>query len=161
MVHATPRNVTNGYTVGTVFSVRSSPMAASPNKVKLMETVFSLGSVPRIYKKNQQDKHDLCDENHKRRVEAMVQALLEAKTTILWKKVRTCDIQKWIKSSKLRMACGTVGIPNEFSHFPRSKSGPKTRLRWQICRIQVSLDSVHGIARHCNVRVWDLRNAWP
>jgi hypothetical protein len=62
---------------------------------------------------NQFAPHDLCEENHKRLVEARVQALLEAEGDNPLGKVRPRDIQKLIKSLKLRKACGIDGFPNE------------------------------------------------
>jgi hypothetical protein len=44
---------------------------------------------------NQLAHHDLCDEKHERRVEAKVQALLEAvNSPPPLEKIRSCDIQK-------------------------------------------------------------------
>jgi hypothetical protein len=51
---------------------------------------------------NQFMPHDLCDKNHERRVEARVQALLEAVDNNHHKKLRTCDLQKLINSPKLK-----------------------------------------------------------
>jgi hypothetical protein len=69
---------------------------------------------------NQFTLHDLCDENHKQRVEARVQALLETADDTHLEKLRPCDIQKLVKSLKLRKACGLDGIPNQcLSHIPR------------------------------------------
>jgi hypothetical protein len=44
--------------------------------------------------------HYLCDVNHKQRVEAIVQALLEAADDTPLEKVRPCDTMKLIKSLK-------------------------------------------------------------
>jgi hypothetical protein len=64
--------------------------------------------------------HDLCDKNHEWWVEAKVQALLETVDKNTLQRIRPCDIQKLIKSLKLRKACGTDGIPNEcLRHLPR------------------------------------------
>jgi hypothetical protein len=64
--------------------------------------------------------HDLCDENHERRVEAKVQALLETVDKNPPRRIRPCDLQKLIKSLKLRKACGIDGILNEcLRHLPR------------------------------------------
>jgi hypothetical protein len=53
-------------------------------------------------------------------VEARVQALLEAVDDNPSEKVRPCDLQKLIKSLKLRKACGIDSIPNEcLRHLPR------------------------------------------
>jgi hypothetical protein len=57
--------------------------------------------------------HDLCDENHERRVEARVQALLDTVDNNPPQKIRPCDLQKLINSLKLKKACGIDGIPNE------------------------------------------------
>jgi hypothetical protein len=56
--------------------------------------------------------HDLCDDNHERRVEAGVQALLETVDKDPPQRIRPCDLQKLINSLKLRKACGIDGIPN-------------------------------------------------
>jgi hypothetical protein len=61
---------------------------------------------------NQFTHHDLCDENHERRVEARVQTLLEAVDSKPPEIIRPCDIQKLISSLKLRKSCGIDGIPN-------------------------------------------------
>jgi hypothetical protein len=55
----------------------------------------------------------LWGENYKRRMEVWVQALLVATDDTPLRKVRPCDIQKIIKSSKLRWVCGIGGIPNK------------------------------------------------
>jgi hypothetical protein len=69
---------------------------------------------------NQFTSHDLCGENHKRRVEARVQALLVSVNDNPLGKVRPCDIQKLVHSMKLRNACGLDCIPNEcLKHLPR------------------------------------------
>jgi hypothetical protein len=62
---------------------------------------------------NQFTHHDLCDENHERRVEARVQTLLEAVDNKLPERIRPCDLQKLINSLKLRKSYGIDGIPNE------------------------------------------------
>jgi hypothetical protein len=70
--------------------------------------------------------HDLCDESHERQVEAKVQAQLETVDKNTPQRIRPCDIQKIIKSLKLRKACGINGIPNEcLRHLPR---GPLVHL---------------------------------
>jgi hypothetical protein len=56
--------------------------------------------------------HYLCDDNHERRVEAGVQALLETVDNNPPQKIRPCDLQKLINSLKLRKARGIDGIPN-------------------------------------------------
>jgi hypothetical protein len=72
------------------------------------------------YLENLFTPHDLCEENHEWRVEARVQALLEAADDNPLEKIRPCDIQKLIRSLKLRKACGIDGIPNEcLRHLPR------------------------------------------
>jgi hypothetical protein len=64
--------------------------------------------------------YDLCDENHERRLEAKVQALLETVDKNPPQRIRPCDVQKLIKSLKLRKACGIDGITNEcLRHIPR------------------------------------------
>jgi hypothetical protein len=62
---------------------------------------------------NQFTLHDLCDENHKRQVEARVQTLLEAINNSSPEKIRPCDLQIFVNSLKLRKAFGIDGIPNE------------------------------------------------
>jgi hypothetical protein len=63
--------------------------------------------------------HDLCDENHERRVEAGVQALLESVDNNPLESVRPCYILEIIRTLKLRKACRTDGIPNEcLRHLP-------------------------------------------
>jgi hypothetical protein len=69
---------------------------------------------------NQFTPHDLCDENHDERVEARVQALLEAADSDPPKRIRPCDLQKLLNSLTLKKACGIDGIPNEcLRHLPR------------------------------------------
>jgi hypothetical protein len=64
--------------------------------------------------------HELCDENHERRVEAKVQALPETVDKNPSQRIRPCDVQILINSLKLRKACGIDGIPNEYlRHLPR------------------------------------------
>jgi hypothetical protein len=60
---------------------------------------------------NQFTPHDLCNENHERRVEARVQALLEVKI------IRPCDLQKLINSLKSKKACEIDGIPKELKKY--------------------------------------------
>jgi hypothetical protein len=68
---------------------------------------------------NQFTPNDLCDENHERRVEARVQALLESVDNNPHERIRPCDVLKFIKTLKLRKACGIDGIPNEcLRHLP-------------------------------------------
>jgi hypothetical protein len=62
---------------------------------------------------------DVPDEDHERRVEARVQAMLEAIENNPSERLRPCD-QKLIQSLNLRNACGIDGIPNEcLRHLPR------------------------------------------
>jgi hypothetical protein len=69
---------------------------------------------------NQFAPHDLFDYNNERRVESRVQALLETVDNNPRERVRTCDLQKFINTLKLRRACGIDGIPNEcLRHLPR------------------------------------------
>jgi hypothetical protein len=64
--------------------------------------------------------HDLCDENHERRVEAAVQALHETVDNNPSVRIKPCELQTLIKLLKLRKACGIDGIPNEcLRHIPR------------------------------------------
>jgi hypothetical protein len=64
--------------------------------------------------------HDLCDKNHEQRVEARVQALLEAVDNNPCERIRPCDLYKLIYSLKLRKTCGIDGILNEcLRHLPR------------------------------------------
>jgi hypothetical protein len=62
---------------------------------------------------NQFTPHDLCDENHKRQVEARVQTLLKVVDNSSPERIRPCNLQKLVNSLKLRKACGIDGIPNE------------------------------------------------
>jgi hypothetical protein len=63
--------------------------------------------------------HDMCEENHERRVVACVQALSEAIDDSP-ERVRPCDVQKLLNSLKLKKACGIDRIPNEcLRHIPR------------------------------------------
>jgi hypothetical protein len=62
---------------------------------------------------NQFTPHDVCNENHERRVEARVQALLKAVDNNPPESIRLCDLQKLINSLKLKNACRIDGIPNE------------------------------------------------
>jgi hypothetical protein len=63
---------------------------------------------------NQFTQHDLCDENHKRQMEARVQTVLKAVDNNPPDRIRPYDQQKLVSSLKLRKACGIDGIPNEF-----------------------------------------------
>jgi hypothetical protein len=60
--------------------------------------------------------HDLCDENHERRVEARVQALLEAADS---------DLQKLLNSPKLKR-------PVELTAFQTNASGTFQEDHWSI-----------------------------
>jgi hypothetical protein len=69
---------------------------------------------------NQFTSHDECDENHERRVETRVKALLASVNDTPLGKVRPCDIHTFANSLKLRKACGLDGILNKcFRHLPR------------------------------------------
>jgi DNA polymerase III delta subunit len=73
---------------------------------------------------NQFTLHDLCDENHERRVEARVQALLEAVDNNPPERIRPCDLQKLINFLKLKKACGIDGNPNKcLRHLPKETAG--------------------------------------
>jgi hypothetical protein len=83
--------------------------------------------------------HDLCEEDHKRQVEARVKDLKVVDINPL-ERIKPSDVQKLINTLKLREACGSDGIPNEclrqlprrplvhltnlfyslLSHFPKS-----------------------------------------
>jgi hypothetical protein len=72
------------------------------------------------YLENLFTPHDLCEENHERRVEARFQTLLQTVDYSPLERVRPCDVQKIIKTLKLKKACGIDGIPNEcLRHLPR------------------------------------------
>jgi hypothetical protein len=69
---------------------------------------------------NQFTPHDLCEENHEQRMEARVQALLEAVYSDPPERIRPCDLQKLLNSLKLKKACRIDGISNEcLRHLPR------------------------------------------
>jgi hypothetical protein len=69
---------------------------------------------------NQFTSYELCDENHKRGVEARVQALLETVNNNPQERIIQCDVQKLINSLKLKNVCGIDGIPNEcLGHLPK------------------------------------------
>jgi hypothetical protein len=71
--------------------------------------------------------YDVCDENHEQRVVARVQALLE--TVDDSPPERVCDLQKIIKTLKLKKACGIDGIPNEcLRYLPRRPLVHRTHL---------------------------------
>jgi hypothetical protein len=64
--------------------------------------------------------HNLCDDNHERRMEARVQALLDTVDNDPFRRIRPCDLQKLINSLKLKKVFGIDGIPNEcLRHLPR------------------------------------------
>jgi hypothetical protein len=64
--------------------------------------------------------HVLCDENHKRRAEARVQALLEIVDKNPPERIRPCDLQRLVNSLKIRKACGIDSIPSEcLRHLPK------------------------------------------
>jgi hypothetical protein len=62
---------------------------------------------------NQFTLHDLCDENHKRQVEATVWTLLEAIENKSPERIRPCELQKLANFLKLGKTCGIDGVPNE------------------------------------------------
>jgi hypothetical protein len=63
---------------------------------------------------------DLCDENHERRVETIVQDILETEDIDLPEKIKPCNLQKLIEMLKLKKTCRFDGIPNEcLIHLPR------------------------------------------
>jgi hypothetical protein len=74
---------------------------------------------------NQFTHHDLCDENHERRVEAKVQALLETVDKNPHQRVRPCDVQKLIKSLKRER-------PVELMAFLMNASGTFQGDNWYI-----------------------------
>jgi hypothetical protein len=72
--------------------------------------------------------HDLCDENHKRRVEARFQDILEVEDGPP-EKTRLCDFLKLPSSLKLRRICGIDGVPNEcLRQLPRRPLAHLTHL---------------------------------
>jgi hypothetical protein len=89
---------------------------------------------------NQFTHHDLCDENHERRVEAKFQTLLEAVDSKPPERIRPRDLQKLISSLKLRKSCGIDGIPRRplvhlthlFNHCLRLSQFPKS---WKEAKI--------------------------
>jgi hypothetical protein len=62
---------------------------------------------------NQFTHNYACDENHKRRMEARVQTLLETVDNNPPERIKPCDLQRLVNCLKLRKACGIDGIPNE------------------------------------------------
>jgi hypothetical protein len=99
------------------------------------------------YLESQFTSHDLCDENHERRVKSTAQTLLAYLDNPSLGKVRNCDVHKLANSLKLGKACGLDGIPKEclrhlqrillihmthlfnhwlrLSHFPKPWKGAK------------------------------------
>jgi len=72
------------------------------------------------YLENRFTHHDLCGEHRERRVEAIVQALLETEDPAPSEKIRPLDLKKLINSLKIKRSCGIYGIPNEcLRHLPR------------------------------------------
>jgi hypothetical protein len=64
---------------------------------------------------NQFTPHDLCDENHKREVEARAHTLLEAVDNNSPERIRPFDLQKLLNSLKLKKVCGIDGIQTNAS----------------------------------------------
>jgi hypothetical protein len=48
--------------------------------------------------------HDLCDENHERRVETIVQDILQIEDIDSPEKIKPCDLKKLIEALKLKKA---------------------------------------------------------
>jgi hypothetical protein len=71
---------------------------------------------------NQFTPHDLCDENRNRRVEARVQAILEAGHDIPLKHVTLCDIKKLITLLKLERHLEFVFQTNASGPFQEAAS---------------------------------------
>jgi hypothetical protein len=67
------------------------------------------------YLENLFTPHDLCDENHERRVETRVQALLETIDDSPRERDRPCEVQKIIKTLKLKKACGMMAFQTNVS----------------------------------------------
>jgi len=64
--------------------------------------------------------HELCDENHERRVEARIQALHKAVDENAPNQIKPSDVLKLTKLLKKEKACEIEGIPNEcLRHLPR------------------------------------------
>jgi hypothetical protein len=65
--------------------------------------------------------HALCDKNHKRHVEARVQALLETvDNNPPPERIRPCDLQKLVNSLNIRKDYRIDGIPNKcLRHLPK------------------------------------------
>jgi hypothetical protein len=65
--------------------------------------------------------HKVCDTDHKRWVEARVQALLTIVDETPPVKFRRCDFSEEIRSLKLGKSCGIDGISNKcLGHLPRT-----------------------------------------
>jgi hypothetical protein len=62
---------------------------------------------------NQFRAHDSYDCDHRRHVEAQVEALLATVDEAILVNFRPCDVSKEIKSLKIGKACDFYGIPNE------------------------------------------------
>jgi hypothetical protein len=73
---------------------------------------------------NQFTPHRLCDENHERRVEAGVQALLEADDSNPPARITPCDLQKLLNSLKLKKR------PVELTAFQMNASGTFQDEHW-------------------------------
>jgi hypothetical protein len=57
--------------------------------------------------------YDFCEEHHERRVEALVQDVLETEDTAPSERIRSCDLKRLINTLRLKKDCGIDGIPNE------------------------------------------------
>jgi hypothetical protein len=107
------------------------------------------------YLESQFTSHDLCDENHERRVKSRAQTLLASVGNTPLGKERNCDIHKLANSLKLRKACGLDGIRKEclrhlqrrqlihmthlFNHCLRLSHSPK---HWKEAKIITLLKHV-------------------
>jgi hypothetical protein len=128
----------------------------------------------------------LCEENHKRQVEAREQDLAAADINLPWR-IRPCDLQK-----KLRKACGINCIPNKclrqllrrplvcltnlfnhcirLSHFPKSWKEAKMTALPKPCRypefpqnlLPISLLSTTSklFQKVCSSKRLQLRYSW-
>jgi hypothetical protein len=64
--------------------------------------------------------HDLCNENHERRVETIAQIILDIQDIDPLEKIKPCVLKKLIETLKLKKACGFDGISNDcLRHLPR------------------------------------------
>jgi hypothetical protein len=64
--------------------------------------------------------YDFCEEHHERRVDSLVQDVLENKNSAPSEKISPCDLKSIINSLKLKKACGIDDIANEcLRHLPR------------------------------------------